>query len=126
MKIFPCWLKKHSRFDISEELVDIFSGVVGDDTMTCDCAVEKGKQSINSLMGKSYANAVIPRKARVKSLGVVLSAVKVRDNVVPVYVQQIFNIINCLNSTSQDLKEYFKYELSPTPLVLLKNNWMGK
>ncbi|KAJ8867215.1 hypothetical protein PR048_031010 [Dryococelus australis] len=89
MKIFLSFLKQHNPFYISEDLVNIFSGVVGDDTVTCD-------------------------------------SMKVRDNVVPVNVQQLFNRIIFLNNTSQDLKEYFQYELFPTPPALLKNNRMRK
>lgn len=123
---FMNWIKQHNPFTVSGNLVSISSGVVGDNTVTCDLAVEKGTDSMATLMGKTFHEVVIPRKARVVPLASMTSSVTVRGKIVPINVQQLFNRIICLHSTPEELKECFKYELAPKPTALFNESSMRK
>lgn len=126
INIFMKWIKQHNPFTITENLVSIYSGVVGDNTVTCDLAVEKGTHSMATLMGKTFHEVVIPRKARVVPIAAITSSVTVRGKEVPINVQQLFNRIVCLHNSPEELKECFKYELAPRPTALFNESTMRK
>ncbi|KAJ8888031.1 hypothetical protein PR048_007516 [Dryococelus australis] len=111
--------------DFAEGLDSISSGVVGDSMVSCDLAIEKGKECMGAVRGRTFPDIVIRRITRFIPLGT-MSSIKVRGNVIPINALQLFNRIICLNSTPEDLKEYLRYELAPRPPSLFTESHTRK
>lgn len=126
-KTFINWIRQHNPFSQrSEDLVGLSSGLVADSTIDCDQALEKGLLSMLSMVGKSFAEVIIPRNNKVKSMSSMNHTIKVRENNADVNVQQLFNRIVCVVKGVSEPKDYFKYELAPTPPSLFDKVSMQK
>ncbi|KAJ8884445.1 hypothetical protein PR048_016302 [Dryococelus australis] len=60
------WLKQHNPFQISEDLVSISSGVVGDSMVSCDFAIEKSKEHMDAPRPGTYGDVIEVYKSYVE------------------------------------------------------------
>ena len=82
---FTEWLRVHSPFDKpGDVLVSLSSGVVGDDTVNCDLALEVGTSTIKKLEGKSFADIKLQRKDKVIPLAAMSNIVIVEGETISV------------------------------------------
>lgn len=117
--IFCNWLLQHTPFrQESGELINIASGLVADDTVTCDQAIEKGMASLRAKEGEDFSTVVIRRKDKVTPLAVMTSGIIINNEVVTVKTQQLFNRIIVVVNDRKELKRCFQYELAPKPPAL--------
>ncbi|GBM13488.1 hypothetical protein AVEN_40424-1 [Araneus ventricosus] len=49
-KKFLIWLKQHSPFNKSEELISLYSGIVADGRVNCDSAEELGENDVKGIV----------------------------------------------------------------------------
>ena len=124
-KLFA-WLTVHSPLPQSHELMSIGSGVVGNDSINCDSAVEIGTEAMKKLTGKTFGDVQLHRKDRVLPLATVGNSVKVRDEIIPVNTMQLFNRIICVIKSDEDFASCLEYELAPRPLSLFDDISMRK
>ncbi|GBL80795.1 hypothetical protein AVEN_26231-1 [Araneus ventricosus] len=68
LKKFLIWLKQHSPFNQSEELISLASGIVSDDRVNCDSAEELGDNAAKGIAGKRFAEVTLKRKVQVFTL----------------------------------------------------------
>lgn len=127
---FLAWLREHSPFSPKPDgaLVSLSSGVVADETINCEEAIQIGKTSMHSMIGKPFSEVKLRRKDKVKSLESMKKSITVHGEEKVVNPQQLFNRIACALNTNSDnqLCEYFKYELSPFPPALFDEVSMRK
>ena len=119
------WFTAHSPFhQTPTELISLSTGIVADDETNCEQAYEFGLSEMGKLTGQTFIDVHYSRKRRVKSLATSTMGVKLRNDVVDVNPQQLFNRIICVIRSDADLADCFKYELSPTSASLFDNRSM--
>ena len=124
---FINWMQQHNPFNQRcENLVSLSSGLVADHTIDCDQALQKGLRSMSSMVGNNFCEIVIRRNNKVKAMSSMNSSIKVRENIVAVNPQQLFNRIVCVVKGTKELKECFKHELAPSPTSLFNEVGMRK
>lgn len=125
--IFYSWLKKHNPFmDRGDALVSVSNGLIANEKINCDSALERGEDAINSLVGKDFISVVFGRKNKVIPLAAQSCGIKVHNNNVPINPQQLFNRIICVINNQNDLKTCFTYELASKPASLFDEVSMRK
>ncbi|GBL98626.1 hypothetical protein AVEN_19684-1 [Araneus ventricosus] len=65
---FLIWLKQHSPFNQSVELISLSSGIVADGRVNCDSAEELGENAAKGIVGKRFADVTLKRKVQVFTL----------------------------------------------------------
>ena len=126
---FINWLKEHSPFrQLSGQLVNISNGLIADQTITCDRALEIGKETISSLSGSNFSDVHLQRKRKVVPLSKLTSGtIKMQDkNVILSFQQELFHRMLCLDASKTDIKEYFEYELASVPPSLFDSSQLRK
>jgi hypothetical protein len=116
----------HNPFPEHNHLASIATGVVGDNNVNCDKAVEIGNRSVSNLIGKNFHDVKLKRSARVLPLATAISCVKVNNTAIPVNTRQLFNRIIGVIKSNEHLSEYLQYELSPRPLSLFDDFGLRK
>ena len=117
--IFIGWIKDHEPFCATRpELISLSNGIVGDDKINCDTAVETGINAMNRMVGMNFADIHLKRTDKVLSLGSLTASVKVHGEEVIVNTLQLFNRIICTVKTDEELAACFEYELAPRPPAL--------
>ncbi|KAE8746250.1 hypothetical protein FOCC_FOCC007122, partial [Frankliniella occidentalis] len=113
------WLRSHSPFTRPANLlVSLANGIVGSEDVNCDRA-EIGRKCISEMVGKSFEDLHLRRKDKVTSLGSTGKSVKLGErDVVMIDSMQLFHRIICVVKDEPDLRNYFSFELAPTPLSL--------
>lgn len=129
---FVAWIKEHNPFhQLSGQLVNLSNGLVADESITCDSAVEIGTETMKSLSGMNFADVRMERRKKVVPLSKLTSGtLKVRNKDVILHSQQqLFHRMICLDKDKSELKAYFHYELATVPpslfdseLLLRKGN----
>uniref|UniRef100_A0A6P7G9N6 Uncharacterized protein LOC114339480 n=1 Tax=Diabrotica virgifera virgifera TaxID=50390 RepID=A0A6P7G9N6_DIAVI len=116
---FRDWLSNHNPFASrrKNELVALATGLLGDDSINCDKALEIGRESMEKVNG-SFGYLKLKRKDKVTPLSTLSRSIVVRDVRVEVSPQQLFNRIVCVMKSEDCLKEAFTYELAPKPPCL--------
>ena len=120
------WLMVHSPIISSKQLMSIVTGVVADNTINCDAAVEVGTEAMQKILGKKFGDIQLHRKDKVLPLSCVNNSVKVREEVIPVNTMQLFSRIVCVIKTDKDFASCLEYEVAPRPLSLFNEISMRK
>ncbi|KAJ8896285.1 hypothetical protein PR048_001629 [Dryococelus australis] len=102
------------------------SGISSDSKVNCDNAQAIGETALQAIVGKTFVEAKICRKAKINSLSVMYNTVTINDKVVPVSENQLFMQIVCIMKSGTEKAEYFKYELSPQLPALFDGPHMRK
>jgi hypothetical protein len=124
---FTTWFD--GRFPFSghrSELISLSNGVIGDDNINCDSALEQGKVAMSKMIGNNFNDVKLKRSDRVRTLSLVNGSVNIQDEVIPINTMQLFNRIICVVKSPEDLAVCLKYELSPQPPSLFINSVMRK
>ncbi|KAJ8882521.1 hypothetical protein PR048_014332 [Dryococelus australis] len=110
------WFQGHHPFRQDNELVSLSSVfVVTRCSVKCDDAYEVGLCCMKESEGNNN---------KVKPIAAVASSIRVRSDNVAINPNQLFNRVICISQGTQNLKCYFRYELSPYPRSSFKNNKM--
>ena len=75
---FVEWLQAHPPFDRHDPdiLCSIASGIVADESVNCDNALELGKSSMEKMIGKHYFDATLRQKEKVKAIAAMKNIIK--------------------------------------------------
>lgn len=121
------WFEVHPPFDRSDNLlVSLSTGVVADDTVNCDSAMEVGLEGVREIVGNNFHDVTIKRKNKVVPLSAMSGTIKIRGEEVLVNPQQLFMRISCILKCPSDYKEYISFELAPKPPSLFDGHSMRK
>lgn len=112
------WFQSHDPFPVTNFVMSISTGIVGDDSINCHRAFEIGNSSMLALVGQTFDKIKFVRKKRVMSIQGFTSKVTIDGEDVPVNPETIFHRIALLKKSDEQLKEFFHYELAPYPLSL--------
>ena len=110
------FLSTRSPFHEYSTLCNIATGVTADESVDVDCAKQVGDKILNNMMGKSVAQHSFKRKEQVVTLSV-KNAVKLKDNVIRIDPQLLFQRLITAGIRHDSLGEVFKYELCSFPPV---------
>ena len=121
------WFKIHNLFDSNKtELQSLSTGLIADDKINCDeteslgCSIQMKPDNLK------FSEASIKRKDRVTTLASLNNQIKVKDRVFPVGPVQLFSRLILIMERSDYLIQYFKYELTPEPTSVFKDQMMRK
>ncbi|KAJ8889237.1 hypothetical protein PR048_008735 [Dryococelus australis] len=124
---FMSLIKQHSPWTESYCLRSLSSGVIGHKKIKCHNALSDGSAAMKTMIGSNFADVKLTRKNRVLPLTVVNKSITIRNEVVPVNLQQLFmHIVWAVNNNAGDLLYYLKYELTPRPPALFDDVSMRK
>jgi len=120
------WLSSYYPFSECKIIMSIFSGLIGDASINCHEAVEIGRVSMDSIVGKHFSDVSLKRTSRVLTLASLNSSIKVNGEVTPIDPLLLFQRISFIKKSDEELKEYLKYELAPYPLSIFNELGMRK
>ena len=97
VKKLVSWLNFHSPYSQqTTQVISLSIGMIGEGDTNCDETVECGSLAIAHMLGKNFAEVKLKRSDKVKSLSSVNKCFKIRDDVIPVNPQQLFNRMICI------------------------------
>ena len=123
------WFKDHDPFDITDDsLRSLSTGLCSSnkDGVNCDEAKTIGEQMQREMNGKIFSEVSLKRKHCIKPLDSLQNLLKVDNEPLHVDSGVLFSRLIIQAERSNDLKSYFKYELSHEPPALFKNCSMRK
>ncbi|KAJ8867661.1 hypothetical protein PR048_031464 [Dryococelus australis] len=120
------WFESRSPFPVTDEILSVATGVVGDNTITCYDTPAVGKQAMANMVGKHFTDLKLSRKDRALLLASMTCSVKMYDDRVVVDPFLIFQRMSISKQTDDDLKTYLQYELAPFPLAVFVEAGMWK
>uniref|UniRef100_A0A1B0CSS6 Uncharacterized protein n=1 Tax=Lutzomyia longipalpis TaxID=7200 RepID=A0A1B0CSS6_LUTLO len=126
---FTTWLEQRDPFaDRPEnELASLSTGMIGDEHVNCDYALEIGKDSIKSMIGKSFTDVKLKRSSKVKPLSAMSNVALIGGDEVQINNELLMSRIMCLQDRfNTPLSTFLEYELSPRPLSLFDEVCMRK
>lgn len=127
VKILQEMLELKNPFtNTSSFVVSLGTGITGDETINCHMAKEVGETIIAELIGRQFINIKMKRSDSVRSLATITSTVKIKDKVVAIEPMVLYQRILLIKKDSDDLVDYFKYELAAYPLALFTTTGMRK
>lgn len=119
------WLEEYNPFKC-KEFTSLFSGRIAKPDINCDLADEIGRKLLIKNVGKLFTDIKCKRTDRIKNFSQMSSSIKINSNYVNVSPMQLFNRIICSNKTPEEIKDCFRFELSPYPLSLFKDGVLRK
>ena len=110
------WFKIHNPFDSNRtQLQSSRTVLIEDDKINCDERKILGCPIQIKLDNLKFSEASIKRKDRVTALVSLNDQIKVKDIVFSVDPVQLFSRLILIMEGSDNLMQYFKYELTPEP-----------
>ena len=116
------WLETHDPFDENEPfLKNIATGVTAteEDGINCDTAENIGQEIQNKLDGAPFTEAKIKRNDQICTLEIPKVGVQIGKEKVNVDPLLLFSRLLILVKREDDVKSYFRYELTSVPTSLL-------
>ena len=89
-------------------------------------AMEIDEKVTAHLIGAQFINIKMKWSNSIRSLATITSTVKIKDKVVAIEPMVLHQRMFSLKKDSNDLADYFKYELAPYPLVIFTSTGMRK
>ena len=123
------WLEAHDPFDENEPfLKSISTGLTAteEDGINCDVAEKVGQEIHSKLDGVSFSEAKIKRNDQIHTLESLKMGVKIDKEKVNVDPLLLFTRLLVLVEREEDMKRYFRYELTSIPTSLFENGMMRK
>lgn len=120
------FFKNYNPFPITDHIMSIFSGVIGDSKINCYKALEVGTILQNNAVGKDFASAKFQRKNKVLPLRSINSSIKVNEETITIDPLLLFQRISLNVEQKSHMKEYLQYELAPFPLSIFDEGGMRK
>src|ERR1700761_4076303 len=96
----------------------------GTDLINCHVSKEIGEKIMAQFVGKKFGDIKMKRSDNVRSLATVNSSVKVNEKVININPLILYQRMLIRRNMSDDLSDYFKYEIAPYPLSLFTNSGM--
>ncbi|GBM61436.1 hypothetical protein AVEN_179552-1 [Araneus ventricosus] len=120
------WLSEHNPFPKIDVIMSIDSGIVGGIEVNCHLSEEIRRYMISKMMGGKFENVKFKRKGKVVTHTSINSSVKICNisSVVDPYV--LFHRLCMAKQSDDDLKAFFKFELSPFHILLFTGESMRK
>lgn len=81
---------------------------------------------MDAMTGSNFEDIKMSRKGKVIPLGAMSSGIKIHDTIVPIDTNLLYQRILSTTTNFEDLRECFKYELSPVPQTLFDEFGMRK
>ncbi|GBN09477.1 hypothetical protein AVEN_269292-1 [Araneus ventricosus] len=113
LKKFLIWLKLHSPFYQSEELISLFSGIIADDRVNCDSAENLGENAAKAIVGKKIADVTLRRKVQVFTLADMENTTLIDTNPVVFNPNQLLHRIARVLRSADDLEGCLQHEWAP-------------
>ncbi|GBO10653.1 hypothetical protein AVEN_251823-1 [Araneus ventricosus] len=110
------WLSEHNPFPKIDEIMSIDSGIVGGNEVNCHLSEEIGRDMISKMMGKNFENVKFKRKDKVVTRTSINNSVKICNICIVVDPHILFHRLCIAKLSDDDLKAFFKFELSPFPI----------
>ncbi|GBM61486.1 hypothetical protein AVEN_9252-1, partial [Araneus ventricosus] len=104
--------------------MSIDSGIVGGNEVNCHLPEEIGRDMISKMMGKNFENVKFKQKGKVVTLASINSSVKAGNISIVVDPLMLFHRLCIAKQSYDDLKAFFKFELSPSPISLFTGEGM--
>ncbi|GBM48602.1 hypothetical protein AVEN_158173-1 [Araneus ventricosus] len=104
--------------------MSIDSRIVGSNEANGHLSEEIGRDMISKMMGENFENGKFKRKGKVVTLASINSSVKVGNISIVVYPLMRFHRLCIAKQSYDDLKAFFKLELSPFPISLFTGEGM--
>ncbi|GBL97632.1 hypothetical protein AVEN_193485-1, partial [Araneus ventricosus] len=120
------WLSEHNPFPKIDVIMSIDSGIVGGNEVSCHLSEEIGRDMISKMMGKKFENVKFKRKGKVVTLASINSSVKICNISIVVDPHILFHRLCIAKQSDDDLKAFFKFELSPFLILLFTGESMRK
>src|SRR6201996_6918308 len=98
----------------------------GTDLIYYHVSKEIGEKIMAQFVGKKFGDIKMKRSNNVRSLATVNSSVKVNEIVININPMILYQRMLIRRNMSDDLSDYFKYEIVPYPLSLFTNSGMRK
>ena len=120
------WLCNHPPFPEVKDIMSISTGVIGDEKINCHMSYEIGCTGISKIIGSDFYTVKFKRNDRIKSLGVMNTAIRIEEDIVPINPLLIFQRMCIAKESEQELEKFLTYELAPFPLSLFNDEGMRK
>jgi hypothetical protein len=125
------YLSTFNPFDVTDpRLHCLTSGIAAteSDDINCDDAEKVGSDIVNKLNGLKYSEVTMKRKEQVKTLAHVINASSntTKKQFHSIDPTVLFNRLLVIMQRSNDVQQYFSYELTAMPTALFKDNYMRK
>ncbi|KAJ8872407.1 hypothetical protein PR048_026011 [Dryococelus australis] len=120
------WFESPSPFHVTDKIMSITTGVVGDNTITCYDALAVGKQAMANMVGKHFTDVKLSRKDRALPLVSMTCSDKIYDDKVVIDPFLIFQGISMSKQTDDYVKTYLQNEWAPCPVALFDEAGMRK
>lgn len=123
------WFEEHPPLQDRPpgQLVSLSTGLIADDSVNCDNALEVGKKCMALMIGHNFADVKLKRSLRVKPLASMSSVVKINEEDVVMDTMQLLNRIICIQDQIETpVSEYLVYELAPRPLSMFDADSLRK
>ncbi|GBM84728.1 hypothetical protein AVEN_20749-1 [Araneus ventricosus] len=106
--------------------MSIDSGIVGGNEVNCHLAEKIGRDMISKMMGINFENVKFKRKGKVVTLASINSSFKIGNISIVVDPLELFHRLCIAKNSDDDLKAFFKFELSPFPISLFTGESIRK
>lgn len=127
LKILSSFLEEYDPFPVTEQVMSIYSGVVGDGKINCFKALEIGLQLQKNLIGQTFSNIKFKRSNKVLPISAINAKIKLNnDKVIDIEPLLLFQRITLNLDCKSDMKRYLHFELAPFPLSLFSIDGMRK
>ena len=125
--IFVDWLQSHPPFAgyQPDRLVSISTGVIADQSVNCDDAVQLGAAAASKLTGKPFSEISLHRNDKVKTI-VHKSNVTVKGQKTSMNSSLLFNRITCVLKDKSEMEGFLCYELASPPPSIFSDGVMRK
>ncbi|GBN52730.1 hypothetical protein AVEN_244457-1 [Araneus ventricosus] len=120
------WLSEHNPFPKIDVIMSIDLGIVGGNEVNCHLSEEIGRDMISKMMGEKLENVKFKQKGKVVTLASINSFVKICNISIVVNPHILFHRLCIAKQSDNDLKAFFKFELSPFPILLFTGESMSK
>lgn len=119
------WFHAHDPFPVNSDM-PISTGIIGNDDINCHQAIDIGTEMLKKVIGVNYNVLTFKRKEKVSKLSAVFSSVVIDNAQVTINPLLLFQRMNILNRSIEDLEKCLAFELSPFPQSLFTEDGLRK
>lgn len=126
LKNITFFFNRYDPFPETDNIMSIFSGIIGSNSVNCHEAYEEGKKSLQAIDGMNFGSVKFKRKNKVLSLKTVQSSVIVNGDIIAIDPLLLFQRISLTIDSKKYMETYLQYKLAPFPLSLFTENGLRK
>lgn len=116
------FFEQHNPFPTNTKIMCISSGILGNDSIDCHNAFERGCATMKNINGKNFKELSFTKKDKVTTLLSLSSKIKLNNKIISIDPLLIFQRISVIKTSNEEFQSYFNYELSPLPLALFDDH----